>query len=139
MSGTVPTYDDNGNLTGYGSRTFTYSAENQLLRVEDSVTQMTANYSYGPGARRVRKEVNGTITRFIHAGRMEIAEYDGSGNILRRYIPGPGVDQRIALIDCGTSANCVANELNTNTQYYFADRLGNVLAVTDNTGDMMCP
>jgi RHS repeat-associated protein len=97
----------------------------------------TVQYSYGPGARRVRKNVDGTVTSFIHAGGMEIAEYDGSGNILRRYIPGPGVDQRIAMIDCGTSANCAANETGTDTQYYFADRLGNVLAVTDNTGDIV--
>jgi RHS repeat-associated protein len=97
----------------------------------------TVQYSYGPGARRVRKNVDGTVTSFIHAGGMEIAEYDGSGNVLRRYIPGPGVDQRIAMIDCGTSANCAANETNTDTQYYFADRLGNVLAVTDNTGDIV--
>jgi RHS repeat-associated protein len=43
------------------------------------------------------------------------------------------------MIDCGTSANCAANEANTDTdtQYYFADRLGNVLAVTDNTGDIV--
>jgi RHS repeat-associated protein len=136
VSGTVPTYDDNGNLTGYGSRSYTYSAENQLLQAT-TLSGGTVEYSYGPGARRVRKNVDGTVTSFIHAGGMEIAEYDGSGNILRRYIPGPGVDQRIALIDCGTSASCEANEANTDTQYYFADRLGNVLAVTDNTGDIV--
>ncbi|MDG1417828.1 MAG: RHS repeat-associated core domain-containing protein, partial [Maricaulis sp.] len=77
------------------------------------------------------------VTSFIHAGGMEIAEYDDNGDLLRRYIPGPGVDQRIALIECGTSANCVANETGSDTQYYFADRQGNVLAVTDNTGDIV--
>ena len=136
MSGTVPTYDDNGNLTGYGSRSYTYSAENQLLQAT-TLSGGTVEYSYGPGARRVRKNVDGTVTSFIHAGGMEIAEYDGAGNILRRYIPGPGVDQRIAMIDCGTSSNCAANEANTDTQYYFADRLGNVLAVTDKTGNIV--
>jgi len=136
VSGTVPTYDDNGNLTSYGARNYIYSAENQLLQAT-TLSGGTVEYSYGPGARRVRKNVDGTVTSFIHAGGMEIAEYDGSGNVLRRYIPGPGVDQRIAMIDCGTSANCAANEANTDTQYYFADRLGNVLAVTDNTGDIV--
>jgi RHS repeat-associated protein len=84
--------------------------------------------------------VDGTVTSFIHAGGMEIAEYDGAGNILRRYIPGPGVDQRIAMIECDeTDPNsaCAANDPGTDTQYYFADRLGNVLAVTDNTGDIV--
>jgi RHS repeat-associated protein len=123
-------------MTEADGRIYTYSSENQLLQA-DTLAGGTVQYSYGPGARRVRKNVDGTVTSFIHAGGMEIAEYDGSGNILRRYIPGPGVDQRIAMIDCGTSANCVANESGTDTQYYFADRLGNVLAVTDNTGDIV--
>ena len=139
MSGTTPTYDDNGNLTGYGSRTFTYSAENQLLQAT-TLSGGTIQYSYGPGARRVRKNVDGTITSFIHAGGMEIAEYDGSGNILRRYIPGPGVDQRIAMIECDplkAASTCYVGSPDAAAHFYFADRLGNVLAVTDNTGDIV--
>ena len=121
-------------------RIYTYSSENQLLEA-DTLSGGSVQYSYGPGARRVRKNIiGGSLTSFIHAGGMEIAEYDGSGNILRRYIPGPGVDQRIAMIECDeTDPNsaCAANDPGTNTQYYFADRLGNVLAVTDNTGEIV--
>jgi hypothetical protein len=36
ISGTAATYDANGNLTSYGSRNFTFSAENQLLTVVDN-------------------------------------------------------------------------------------------------------
>ena len=132
VSGQAYTYDLNGNLTSDGVRTFAYSSENQLLSFIGG--GQVAEYSYGPAARRVRTNVDGTITHFTHAGDMEIAEYDDFGNLLRRYIPGPGVDQRVLMVICGTSANCRPNQSGTDTQYYFADRLGNVLAVTDNTG-----
>lgn len=82
----------------------------------------------------MRASVDGVVTEFLHAGGMEIAEYSASGALLRRYIPGPGVDQRIVMVDCGSSAGCIPNQAGTDTQYYFADRQGNVLAVTDNTG-----
>jgi RHS repeat-associated protein len=82
----------------------------------------------------VRSRVDGVVTEFLHAGGREIAEYAASGTLLRRYIPGPGVDQRILMVDCGTSAGCIPNQAGSHTQYYFADRQGNVLAVTGNTG-----
>ena len=40
------------------------------------------------------------------------------------------MDQRVVMVDCGTSANCRAREAGTQTDYYHADRQGNVLAVT---------
>lgn len=132
VSGQAYTYDLNGNLTSDGVRTFVYSSENQLLSFIGG--GQVAEYSYGPAARRVRTNINGTVTHFAHAGDMEVAEYDDAGNLLRRYIPGPGTDQRVLMVICGTSTNCRPNETGSDTQYYFADRLGHVLAVTDNTG-----
>ncbi|MBL4538803.1 MAG: hypothetical protein JKP96_09035, partial [Oceanicaulis sp.] len=72
-----------------------------------------------------------TSTEFVHAGTMEIAEYDGdTGALLRRYIPGPGVDQRVLMITCGSSADCAPNQSGADTYAYTADRLGHVIAVT---------
>ena len=135
VTGEAHSYDANGNLTSAGSRSYIYSAQNQLLEAT-TLTGGIARYSYGPAARRVRKDVDGTITSFIHAGEIEIAEYDGT-TLLRRYIPGPGVDQRIAMVECGTgagAATCAPGGTGVTAQYYFADRQGNVLAVTDETG-----
>tara|TARA_R110002051_G_scaffold75646_1_gene137498 strand:- start:804 stop:1850 length:1047 start_codon:yes stop_codon:yes gene_type:complete len=53
---------------------------------------------------------------------------------LRRYIPGPGVDQRVAMVDCRGSASCAPGDSGVATDYYFADRQGNVLAVTSQAG-----
>ena len=48
---------------------------------------------------------------------MEIGEY-GSGALLRRYIPGHTVDQRVAMV-----------EANGDTFYYHANRIGSVQAL----------
>ena len=60
---------------------------------------------------------------------MEIAEYDGAGTLLRRYIPGGAIDVRVAYIEgSGTAA--------ANIEYYHADRLGNVSALSDDVGNI---
>ena len=53
---------------------------------------------------------------------MEIAEYDG-GTLLRRYIPGHAIDQRVAMIDVGGGMH-----------YYHMNRLGSVQALAGGTG-----
>lgn len=63
------TYDLNGNLVSDGARSFVYSAENQLLEAT-TLSSGTALYSYGPAARRVRKQVDGVGADFLHAGAM---------------------------------------------------------------------
>ena len=80
--------------------------------------------------RRVGKQIDGVVTRFLHAGDMEIAEYDGSGTLLRRYIPGGAIDARVAYIEgAGTDP--------ADIRYYHADRLGNVAALTDDAGEVV--
>ena len=90
-----------------------------------SLTGATAvSYDYDVKGRRTGKTVAGTETRFLHAGDMEIAEYNASGTLLRRYIPGGATDARVAWIEgSGTDASAI--------RYYHADRLGNVVALTD--------
>ena len=59
---------------------------------------------------------------------MEIAEFDGSGALLRRYVPGPGVDQREAMIHVD-GAGAITERF-----FYHADRLGSVIALADEAG-----
>ena len=113
------------------------SSENRLLSY-DTASQQTS-YAYGPNGLRVAKTVANARTEFLHAGNpgsgagtgMEIAEYDGAGALTRRYIPGPGVDQRIAMVTCSGSVSCAPGQAGVKTHAYFADRLGNVIAVVD--------
>ncbi len=114
-------YDLNGNLTSDGAFAFAYDPENRLMRAAKTGT--SATYAYDPLGRRTTKTVNGTATYFLVSGDDEIAEYDGSGNLLRRYVPGPGVDQPIAMVaSSGTRS------------FFHQDKTGSVVAMADSTG-----
>jgi len=56
------------------------------------------SYAYDPLGRRKTKTVDSVATSYVDSGDREIAEYDGSGNLLRRYVFGPGVDEPIVTI-----------------------------------------
>ena len=45
---------------------------------------MNAGYVHDALDRRVSKSVGGVVTRFVHAGSDEIAEYTENGTLLRR-------------------------------------------------------
>lgn len=76
-----------------------------------------------------------TTTRtFVHAGDMEIAEYV-DGALVARYVPGAGVDQRIAMVTSactGKTSSCA----NDTVYFYHPNRLGSILAVSDNAGTL---
>ena len=86
----------------------------------------TASYHYDPLGRRSHKVVNDTATHFLHDGVEEIADYDGSGNLLRRYVHGPGVDEYL-LMYTGTGT--------ANKSYYHANHQGSIVATSDEVGD----
>jgi RHS repeat-associated protein len=86
----IPTYDGNGNLTGDGTFTYGYDAENRLTSASEAGNTIT--YAYNGQGRRKLKTVNGTTTIFVtDADNREVLEYDGtSGQILRWYAYGLG-------------------------------------------------
>jgi len=85
-------------------------------------------YTYDPSGRRIAKDVDGTVTKYVYDGDHCIAEYDGSNNLLRKYIYGPCIDEPICMIETtGTYAD---------TYYYHYDALGSVVALSDSDGDM---
>jgi RHS repeat-associated protein len=124
-SATAISYDPNGNLTGDGTYTYSYDPENRLTAA--SMTGMSASYLYDPDGRRREKIVTGGsyagTTQFLDAGDDEIADYDGSGNLLHRYIPGDGVDQPIAEVDPSD-----------NKTYFHQDKTGSVVAMSNASG-----
>lgn len=71
------TYDALGNIINDGVHTYTYDAENRLIKVDGGAT---AEYAYDALGRRVRKATaNGSVTEYLHdlAGRVA-AERDTS-------------------------------------------------------------
>ncbi len=120
------TYDQNGNLTGDGSNSFTYDAENRL-KTAAMGGGTNASYTYDPMGRRAGKDVDGVTTDYLYDGTHVIAELDGSGAVLRRYVHGPGTDRPIAMVE----GDAVSGYTHS---YYHADRLGSIVALTDDSG-----
>jgi RHS repeat-associated protein len=67
------------------------------------------------------------VTEFLLDGDEEIAEYDGSGNLLRRFVYGPAIDDRIVMYEgTGTAA---ANE-----RFYYQNHQGSTMRTANGSG-----
>ncbi len=87
-------YDANGNLTSDGSTSFLYDVENRLTSASGATT---ATLSYDPLGRlyQTAGPSGAGTTRFLYDGDELVAEYDGAGALLRRYVHGAAVDDPI--------------------------------------------
>lgn len=77
-------HDANGNLTSDGTTTFVYDTENRL--VTSTNTAGTVTLRYDPLGRLY--EVTGVGGGQRYSGQDLIAEYDGAGTMLNRYVHG---------------------------------------------------
>jgi YD repeat-containing protein len=122
VGGLTPTYDTRGNLTGDGSRTFTYDAFNRLTAVTGAGSM---SLSYDPAGRLYETVATGSTTRFLYDGLQAIGEYNSSGALVRRYVPGMGLDEHLVWYEgSGTS----------DRRWFVQDERGSVVATTDATG-----
>jgi len=118
-------YDANGNLVSDGSSSFVYDVENRLVSASGT---KTASLVYDPLGRlfQVSSPATGT-TQFLHDGDDLVAEYNGSGAVLRRYVHGPGPDEPVAVYE-GASLG-VANR-----RYMLPDERGSIAALVNADG-----
>lgn len=120
-------YDANGNLTGDGSNSYGYDVENRLTSVTGG---HNATLAYDPLGRLWQVTNGSSTTRYLYDGDNRVAEYDGSGNLLRRYAYGPGTDEPV-LWDEGSAMNC------SGTKFLNADQQGSIVAVADCWGNKL--
>jgi len=95
------------------------------MDVNDQSDTAVASYSYDYLGRRISRTVYGSpdvTTKYCYNGDHVIAEYDGSNNLLRKFIYGPGIDEPVCMIDVD-GGNVV--------YYYHLDGLGSVAALSD--------
>ena len=119
-------YDCNGNLTFDGTYTFTYDAENRLLTA--SKTGLAAAYAYDPLGRRTKKSGTGvTTTYYLSDGTDEIAEYGSAQIVTTRIIPGPTIDEPIAIQNVSTGTK----------EFFHTDKQGSVVAMSDSFGALV--
>jgi RHS repeat-associated protein len=115
-------YDGNQNLTSDGSRTFAYDVENRLTSVSGSPG---VTLGYDPNGRLQQSTAAPSVTQYLYDGDRLTVEYDGSGNVLRRYAHGPGADEPIVWYEGATLAT---------RRWLHADERGSVIAYTDGSG-----
>jgi len=122
------TYDANGNLatktdkTTSDVTTYTWDAQDQLVQITFPDTT-TATYRYDGLGRRIEKNVNGSITRYIYDGEDIVLEYDGTNTFVARYSHGQQTDQPLAVQRAGVGFF-----------YYHADHQGSITHLTDSSG-----
>jgi RHS repeat-associated protein len=117
-----------------------YAYDPQNLRKAKTVNGTTTNYlnvptsmptvaqQSGQGAPQGSAQVQpiDPTTFGLDVGNQEIAEYDGSGNLLRRYVYGSGLDEPLATVDAAV-----------NHSYHFADALGSIVALVNASGQLV--
>ena len=115
-------YNPNGCLNDDGVWKFTYNAENQLVSATDG--SVSVEYVYDPMGRQIQRNVDGVKTRYVYSGWQRIADYNGNTDSLQdRYVAGKVLDDYLIQVSSGGTST-----------YYHADRLGSIVAITDNTG-----
>jgi RHS repeat-associated protein len=120
-AGAAPTYDANSNLASDGVKTYSYDDDNRLTGGTGGVS-----LNYDPVG-RLHQVTGAASTRFLYDGADVIAEYDTSGNVLRRYVHGPATDEPVVWYEgSGTS----------DRRYLLADERGTVIGVTDSAGNV---
>ncbi len=127
----IYTYDPVGNLTKKtrkenGATTiYTYDAENQLVRIDRSDGGFST-YRYDGLSRRVAKNVDGQVTRYVYDGWHIVEEYGSSDDIpTARYTYGVETDAVLSVHRGGQSF------------FYHADSRGSIRAITDTAGTVV--
>ena len=126
VGGTSFQWDPRGNLTSDGPTTYAYDLENHLTGAQG---QHNASLTYDPLGRLYQTVNTATsaTTTFVYDGDRIAMEYDGNGNLLRRYAFGLAGDNPIVWYE-GSSVGSL------NRRYLHSDHQGSIVAVTDGTG-----
>jgi RHS repeat-associated protein len=121
-------YDANGNLTGDGTNTYVYDVENRLVTRSGGAS---TTLRYDPLG-RLHESVSASGTRrFLYDGSDLVAEYNGSGALLRRYVHGLGAgDDPLVWFEGSGVAHSAR-------RYLFPDERGSIVAVTNEAGSVI--
>ena len=122
-AGVAITHDANGNLSGDGTWTYGYDLDNRLTSA--SRAGLAATLAYDTDGRLRQTTIGGVVTNLLYDGNRLLAEYDAAGNLLRRYVHGPGVDDPLVWYEgAGTTAK----------SWLYKDHAGSVLATATSAG-----
>lgn len=113
-------HDDRGNLTHYGPTVYGYTSENRLASASNG-----AALSYDPIGRLAQSSSVSGVTRFHYDSTALIGEFNSSGQLLRRYVHGAGIDDPLVWYEGNNPAQ---------RRWLHQDERGSVIAVSDESG-----
>ena len=114
-NGTALSYDDNGNLTSDGTRSYSWDERDRLVGIAGP---QAASFAYDPLGRRKLKTIGGVTTKYLHDGHNPIQEKQG-GAVTANLLAGPSLDEWYARTAGGQTTS------------YLGDALGSTLRLTD--------
>jgi RHS repeat-associated protein len=125
-------HDTAGNITNLVRGTTTlrmsWNTQGQLTSVTTN-NALAESYAYDPLGRRVKTTTGGATVYHVYQGDECAADLDSSGNPLRSYTFGQGIDNLLAMTVYSVSA--------TNTYYAVKDHLGSVQALVNAAGSVV--
>jgi RHS repeat-associated protein len=129
VAGSSFAYDTKGNLTSGSLTSYTYDTENRLLSASGA---HTATLTYDPLGRLSQIVSGSATTQFLYDGDELVAEYDGSGTLLQRYVHGPQTDDPLIWYEGAGVSSAARHSLQANYQgsvESVADASGNPIAI----------
>ncbi len=85
-------------------------------------------FTFDPLGRRIHKSGTGvTNTWFLNDGDDEVVEYNGNKDVVAMYVPGPAIDEPIAMVTPNGNGTYSRKYFHTNHQ-------GSVIAMSDDAG-----
>jgi len=123
VAGAAIVHDANGNLTGDGTWNYGYDADGRLISA--GKPDLAAVLSYDPLGRMRRTVIGGVATDLLYSGAALVAEYGATGELTRRYVPGPGLDEILVQYEGVGTAD---------KSWLYADQQGSIVARADATG-----
>ena len=130
-------YDNNGNLTNDGTRSFGFDTENQLTNITVAGNWRSDFIYDGLNRRRIERDYSWTGStwtktnevRFIYDGYLLVQERDTNNNVLVTYTRG--LDLSASLKGAGGIGGLLARTDTNGTTFYHADGNGNITALMD--------
>jgi RHS repeat-associated protein len=104
-----------------------WDCEYQLTNVVAGAA--TVRYTYDVAGRKASRTQGGVTERYLYDGIHVVADTDNSGNLLRTYTYGPGVDDILAMTIHGSGG--------TTNYYYLKDLANTVLALANSSGSIV--
>ncbi len=135
VGGNNPIHDPNGNMTWDGCTIYGYDILNRMTSANAnqsaSCAAKSVNIAYDPKGRLYQTSggASGT-TQYLYDGDALVAEYNGTGTLLRRYVHGSNVDEPLVVYE-GSLANA------STRRYQHTDHQGSITAYTDASGNAL--